>query len=61
MVNLQEQFRDDSFEDVSKREKYTDIKAVPKGSDHCILLEIKNWEEKSRTRLAWTHSFLLSN
>ena len=38
-----ESFMDDQFENVSKRGKFTDILARPRGSSHEVLVEIKNY------------------
>lgn len=43
--SFEEHFMDDSFEDVSERGKYTDIKATPARSAQEILIEVKDYAD----------------
>ncbi len=41
--DLSTNFRDDEFEDVSEKGKFTDIKAVPKDAGEPVLIEVKEY------------------
>ena len=43
--SYEEHFMDDTFEDISARGKYTDIKAIPAGTNQNVLIEIKDYSD----------------
>ena len=43
--SYEEHFMDDAFEDISARGKYTDIKAIPAGTNQNVLIEIKDYSD----------------
>lgn len=43
--SYEEHFMDDTFEDISARGKYTDIKVIPAGTNQNVLIEIKDYSD----------------
>lgn len=43
--SYEEHFMDDTFENISARGKYTDIKAIPAGTNQNVLIEIKDYSD----------------